>query len=197
MFSSTLYNAAAPVSLDAAADVKRDSPDNSSTSMRILSVSCLAAILFSLSFAAAAVDDATRDWLVGIGKSQQSADRLVGGVRERGVWVARQGHCPRVGVLVGDPAKPVKISNYRICGTRIVDVPDSAPAESGSEYFRYAAGNAAKSALLAGDYIASVEGFEVRAIRLEDADAAGCARVETTVSHSLLLSSNRVSRVCP
>lgn len=146
---------------------------------------------------ASAVDEATKEWLISIGESQQNVDRQVDGVRQRGVWVARQGHCSRIGVLVGNPDTPERVENYRVCGTRIVDVADPVTPPSTSGLFRTAYDNAVRTAALSGEYIAKVEGFEIRSVRSGDPDAKGCAQVESTISNDLLLSGNRITRACP
>lgn len=144
-----------------------------------------------------AVDEATKEWLVSIGESQQNVDRQVDGVRQRGVWVARQGHCSRIGVITGGTDNPERIENYRVCGTRIVDVTDPVTPPSSSGLFRAAFDNAVRTAVLSGEYIAKVEGFEIRSVRSGDPDAKGCAQVESTISSELLLSGNRITRACP
>jgi hypothetical protein len=161
--------------------------------------SSLAVLIAALAVTApaSAVDEVTKEWLVSIGESQQNVDRQVSGVRQRGVWVARQGHCSRIGIIVGSTDNPERIENYRVCGTRIVDVTEPAPPPSTSGLFRAALDNAVRSAVLAGEYIAKAEGFEIRSVRAGDPDAKGCADVETTISNGLLLSGNRVTHACP
>lgn len=146
---------------------------------------------------AMAVDDDLKEWLVAIGKSQESAERTAAGVRQRGVWVARQGHCPRIGVIVGAPEAPERIDNFKVCGTRVVEVAEAARPPSNSPYFKTVLDNSVATAILSGEYTAKAEGFEVRSQRRGDPDAKGCVLVETTISNDLLLAANRVTRACP
>lgn len=153
--------------------------------------------VLGLALPAQAVDDELKDWLVSIGQSQESAERTAGGVRQRGVWVARQGPCSRIGVLIGNPEAPERIENYRVCGTRIVEVAEVATPPSGSDYFKTVLTNAIATGALSGDYTSKAEGFEIRSQRTGAADAQGCVQVETTISNDLLLAGNRVTRACP
>lgn len=144
-----------------------------------------------------AIDDAARDWLVEIGQAQKTAERTVNGVKQRGVWIARQGHCSRISVVENPGSPGQSISHFKVCGTRATEVAESAPALSGSDFFKFTADNAARSAALSGEYIGKAEGFEIRAVRVGDPDASGCGLIETIVSHELLLAADRLARTCP
>lgn len=165
--------------------------------MRILIHLLLLSVALALSWPARALDNELKDWLVTIGQSQESAERTEAGVRQRGVWVARQGPCSRIGVLVGAPEAPERIDNYRVCGTRVIEVAETAPPPSSSEFFKTVLANAIRTGVLSGDYTAKAEGFEIRSQRRGEADAKGCAQVETTISNDLLLAGNRLTHACP
>ena len=165
--------------------------------MKLIARLVLLSAALVLSAPAQAVDSELKEWLVSIGQSQESAEHTAAGVRQRGVWVARQGPCSRIGVINGAPEAPERIDNYRVCGTRIVEVAEAAPPPSNSPYFKTVFDNSVSTAALSGEYTARAEGFEVRSQRRGEADAKGCVLVETTISNDLLLAGNRVTRACP
>jgi hypothetical protein len=144
-----------------------------------------------------AVDEGTKQWLVAIGESQQSSERSVGGVRQRGVWVARQGHCSRIGVIDHFAAAGERIDNYRVCGTRIVPVAEAVETPGSSPLFRTTLASAVAAARAAGEHVATAEGYEIRAVRVGEADAKGCVIVEAIISRSLLLAAGQLVRSCP
>lgn len=153
----------------------------------------IASLLAGLSLPALAVDADTKQWLIGIVDSQQSAERTVGTDRQRGVWISRQGHCARVGVIHSQGGTT---ENYKVCATRAVPV-EGTPATPDPGQLRIARDTAASNARTAGEYLGRFGDFELRAVRLGNPDAAGCAQVETTVSNSLLLVGNWVTKACP
>lgn len=140
-----------------------------------------------------AVDDATKAWLISIVDSQQSAERTVGADRQRGVWISRQGHCARVAVM---HLQGGATENYKVCATRAVPI-EGTPATPDAGQLREARATAANNARTSGEYLGRFGDFEIRAVRLGNPDAAGCAEVETTLSHSLLLAGNWVTKACP
>lgn len=123
-----------------------------------------------------------------------SVDAMIGLNQVRGYYLGQRHGCDRISLFTA----PRRLAHYEVCGDRIREIAEVAPAMPRSSDLTQLRDSVARRAWeTKGQVISTFEGYDLSAIPVGFSDSQGCIVVEEYVAYESLLVDRRQSRVCP